>query len=196
MDFKSVISEALASGVSIDEVMSAFAEAANEIEQEKKAAESKSDRDKVLETLDKTFWAQVKTGTLSNSDAAALVTLVVAHDTTIGKEMSAEDIIDFLQYADFVLKHIEESWKIGRNAVSMLNKHFGVDLDDLFNKSENESKSCGTDREACHCKTPESGDTEGFISAFKPTAEIKVHGPFDPADAEKIKNFLSSLLSE
>lgn len=191
-NFKNMIASALEAGQSLDEIMADIAAAANEIEQEKQAAEEKPDRDTVLNAIDRALWDNIKTGSLSNNDAAALVTLVVANDTETGKDMTADEIMNFLEYADFMISHLEHTWKLSRGIVDSLTSLFDIGEDPNKSKEKKEKvKNCGTDRKTCDC-----GGIEGLISAFKPNAEVKIHGPFDPADAEKIKGFLDSMLNK
>lgn len=168
-DFKTMISQALDSGMSPEDIAKRFTDAFNEANAKKEAPVSA--RDKLIKVIEDNFWFRVKKEKekVSTLDAVALAWLTIVRDTEYGKSIEdTETLKDLFNHISDVVDHAADSFRLKkglRDAVGDLVEVF--DFGQVF-KVDNKSKDekAGPDRK-CQCKRSDKDIIDEFLEALK-----------------------------
>lgn len=171
-DFETLIGQALAKGVSPEDLAKQMSEALNKVNEQKKAAEAKakelSYREKMIDDVDNAFTVHMEAGHFTTNDAVALTFLIIMKDTEFGKSIkSKEDVEALWDHICDTYRAIPETFK--------LKKGFKDIFGDIVDKLDFGQAVC----------LNKSKDTRGG-SGRKDKTDTK-------SDADRIKEFLNSL---
>ena len=106
-DFETLIGKMLADGKSSEDIASLMTDALNKAEKQKKDAEVKTTKAKVVDNMVKVFNESVESGNLDLVDMAAGITIAAVKDPKMGEDITtADDVMRFYNIAVDTIKQI------------------------------------------------------------------------------------------